>query len=178
MSIFSRISNLSSRMRSYPDNLDMIEPNLYLSGEAEARNVETLKKFKITHILTINDYPLTSTVKEALPYLQMKYIRLSDITTSDLMAYFDETYEFIREGVTRGAVLVHCQMGVSRSATIVIAYLMKKYNISFREALDRVKMKRCVFPNQGFIAQLENYRIMGCSTMRRYEPKSSRYYMR
>lgn len=80
--------SLSGRPRSYPDNLDMIEPNLFLSGEAEARNVETLKKYKITHILTINDFPLTSTVKEALPHLNMKYIRLPDICSSGKKVLF------------------------------------------------------------------------------------------
>lgn len=93
----------------------------------------------------------------------------------DLLSYFDETYEFIREGMIRGAVLVHCQMGVSRSATVVIAYLMKKYNITAKEALEKVKMKRCVFPNQGFVAQLGSYRDMGYTTMRRYDPRLARY---
>uniref|UniRef100_A0A6P7H327 protein-tyrosine-phosphatase n=1 Tax=Diabrotica virgifera virgifera TaxID=50390 RepID=A0A6P7H327_DIAVI len=129
--IYSNIYSKSGS-RQYPDELDMIETNLYLSGEAEARNVETLKKYKITHILTINDFPLTGTVKSALGYLQIKYIRLPDLSSSDLLSYFDETYEFIREGVAKGAVLVHCQMGVSRSASVVIAYIMKKYNLTYR----------------------------------------------
>ncbi|XP_056640768.1 uncharacterized protein LOC130901217 [Diorhabda carinulata] len=179
MFVRERFSNFYSKStKQYPGELDMIEPNLYLSGVAEAQNIETLKKYKITHILTINDYPLTSLVKQALGHLQMKYIKLPDVCSSDLLSYFDEAYEFIREGVNKGAVLVHCQMGVSRSATIVIAYLMKKYNITYREALDRVKMKRCVFPNQGFVSQLESYRDMGYTTMRRYDPRLARYMMR
>ncbi|XP_072401877.1 uncharacterized protein [Diabrotica undecimpunctata] len=180
MSVLSRISNIYSKSgsRQYPDELDMIETNLYLSGEAEARNVETLKKYKITHILTINDFPLSATVKSALEYLQIKYIRLPDLSSSDLLSYFDETYEFIREGVAKGAVLVHCQMGVSRSASVVIAYIMKKYNLTYREALDKVKMKRCVFPNPGFVSQLQSYRDMGYTTIRRYDPRLARYMMR
>lgn len=156
----------------------MIESNLYLSGEAEARNVETLKKHKISHILTINDFPLPSTLKEEIGHLTNKYIRLPDMCSSDLLSYFDETYEFIRDGTTRGAVLVHCQMGVSRSATIVIAYLMKKYRISYREALDKVRSKRCVYPNMGFVSQLQHYHDLGYSTLNVFGPKSTRYMLR
>ena len=52
-------------------------------------------------------------------------------------------------------VLLHCQAGVSRSATFMMAYLMWKNSGGFREALDFVSKKRCVVsPNGGFIGQL------------------------
>ncbi|CAH2002480.1 unnamed protein product [Acanthoscelides obtectus] len=174
----SRFTSSFNRGAGYVYELDEIEPKLYLSGADEASSVETLKKYKITHILTINDYPLTPSVKEELGYINKKFICLPDMVTSDLLSYFDECYEFIREGVSRGAVLVHCQMGVSRSATIVIAYLMKKYRIKYREALDKVRARRCVYPNPGFVSQLEKYSEMGYNTMNRFAPRSrsSSYY--
>lgn len=55
-------------------------------------------------------------------------------------------------------VLVHCKMGVSRSASVVIAYAMKAYNWSFKRAFDHVQSKRtCIKPNKHFILQLETY---------------------
>lgn len=46
---------------------------------------------------------------------------------------------------------MHCQKGVSRSATIVIAYLIKKFKVTYKDALDFVKKKRSVVkPNEGF----------------------------
>lgn len=55
-------------------------------------------------------------------------------------------------------VLVHCKMGVSRSASVVIAYAMKAYNWSFRKALEYVQSKRtCIKPNKHFQLQLETY---------------------
>jgi protein phosphatase slingshot len=55
-------------------------------------------------------------------------------------------------------VLVHCKMGVSRSASVVIAYAMKAYNWHFKEAFEYVKQKRsCIKPNASFISQLETY---------------------
>lgn len=80
----------------------------------------------------------------------------------------------------KGAVLVHCYFGVSRSATVVIAYIMKKYGLSYSEAFEKVKAKRSiVYPNQGrffyysrfdflfsllsigFVTQLRLYKEMG-----------------
>lgn len=57
-------------------------------------------------------------------------------------------------------VLVHCKMGVSRSASVVIAYAMKAYNWDFKKALDYVQQKRnCIKPNSSFISQLETYQV-------------------
>jgi protein-tyrosine phosphatase len=56
------------------------------------------------------------------------------------------------------AVLVFCALGVSRSASIVIAYIMKKYNKNYEDAIDIVQKKRSIIePNQGFIKQLINF---------------------
>lgn len=159
-------------------SLDMVEPNLYLTGEYEASDINALKKHKITHILTINDFPLSPRIKESISYLNIKFIKLPDSTSSDLLSYFDETYEFIREGLLRGAVLVHCQMGLSRSATVIIAYLMKKYRIGYREALDKVRSKRYVYPNPGFVSQLQKYKDLHYSTLNVFGPFSSRYLLR
>lgn len=55
-------------------------------------------------------------------------------------------------------MLVHCKMGISRSASVVIAYVMKAYGWDLRQALDFVKTRRsCIKPNSGFLKQLETY---------------------
>ena len=51
-------------------------------------------------------------------------------------------------------VLVHCVVGVSRSATLVLAYLMLHQQLSLREAVITVRQHRWVFPNRGFLHQL------------------------
>lgn len=53
-----------------------------------------------------------------------------------------------------GKVLVHCHVGVSRSATLVLAYLMLKQNLTLVEAICAVKENRGVIPNRGFLRQL------------------------
>ena len=57
-----------------------------------------------------------------------------------------------------GAVLLHCQSGVSRSATATIAYLMHNKGLAATKAYELVKQKRsCINPNLGFIRQLQDY---------------------
>lgn len=141
-----------------PLSIDMIETNLYLGGLTAAKNFDVLKKYKITHILTIDTCPLPHTITEKFV---TKFIQLPDQPKADLLSLFDETHLFINEGLSKGAVLVHCYFGVSRSATVIIAHIMKKYKLSYREAFERVKIKRSiVFPNQGFVSQLKLYKKM------------------
>lgn len=51
-------------------------------------------------------------------------------------------------------VLVHCVMGRSRSATLVLAYLMMEHSLSVVDAIEHVRQRRCVLPNHGFLKQL------------------------
>lgn len=86
-------------------------------------------------------------------------IRVYDDEKTDLLKYWDNTFKYITKAKKDGSkVLVHCKMGVSRSASVVIAYAMKAYNWNFEKALKHVKEKRsCIKPNTSFIAQLETY---------------------
>jgi dual specificity phosphatase 12 len=78
-----------------------------------------------------------------------------------IIDYFDECIDFIEEGRREGAVFVHCAAGVSRSATIVIAYVMKKHQWDYETAFDFVQKRRpIVYPNEGFIKQLKVYHIL------------------
>ncbi|XP_045472736.1 dual specificity protein phosphatase MPK-4-like [Harmonia axyridis] len=143
-----------------PISVDLIEPNLYLGGLAAAKDKDTLKRLNISHIITIDTCPLPRQIVE-LKCLTIKFIQLSDQPKEDILSYFDETQSFIEEGISKGNVLVHCYFGVSRSATVVIGYVMKKYNLNFSDAFQRVKLKRSiVYPNPGFISQLLLYEKM------------------
>ena len=81
-----------------------------------------------------------------------KVIRVYDLPTVQLSKYFTECISYIHNALkSGGTVLVHCHAGVSRSATMVIAYLMKYHNMEFEQAFHFVKSKRnVIFPNAGF----------------------------
>ncbi|PRP76262.1 hypothetical protein PROFUN_07784 [Planoprotostelium fungivorum] len=82
-----------------------------------------------------------------------------DDEEQDLMSHFEETNRWIEQARTEGElVIVHCAAGVSRSATIIIAYLMKHKSMTLRQAFDFVREKRPVVnPNSGFLKQLCKY---------------------
>uniref|UniRef100_A0A8C7PW24 Protein phosphatase Slingshot homolog 1 n=1 Tax=Oncorhynchus mykiss TaxID=8022 RepID=A0A8C7PW24_ONCMY len=86
-------------------------------------------------------------------------IRVYDEETTDLLAHWNETYNFIvKAKKNHSKCLVHCKMGVSRSASTVIAYAMKEYGWSLEKALNFVKQKRSITrPNTGFMRQLAEY---------------------
>lgn len=45
-------------------------------------------------------------------------------------------------------------MGMSRSSTLVLAYLMIYHHLSLKKALERVVKKRAIYPNRNFLALL------------------------
>lgn len=143
-----------------PVSIDSIDKNLYLGSLSAATDLPTLAKYEINHILTIDTIPLPRKILE-IRNVRTKFIQLSDQPKEDLLSHFDETDEFIRSGLKTGNVLVHCYFGVSRSATVIIAYIMKKYNFDYPKAFDFVKLKRnIVYPNHGFVNQLKLYKDM------------------
>lgn len=89
-------------------------------------------------------------------------VRVYDDDKTNLLKHWDNTYKYISQAKNAGSnVLVHCKMGISRSASVVIAYAMKAYGWTFNEALDHVKHNRnCVKPNKNFLNQLETYQGM------------------
>lgn len=86
-------------------------------------------------------------------------IRVYDDDKTDLLKHWDNTFKYINKARNEGSkVLVHCKMGISRSASVVIAYAMKAFNWNFDKALKYVKTKRsCIKPNTNFLSQLETY---------------------
>jgi len=132
-----------------------IVPNLYLGDVYAAHNTRELKKRNITHIVTC-------TVGVVPPFpdsFQYKHLKILDCAAENIHEHFGETSAFIGDAIADGGkVLVHCIRGVSRSATIVSAYLMTAFKMSHIEAVEKVRLKRPIArPNYGFMAQLEMY---------------------
>ncbi|XP_063708938.1 dual specificity protein phosphatase MPK-4 [Culicoides brevitarsis] len=145
-----------------PISIDLIEPHLYLGNATVAMSLTTLNELKINHILTIDSCPLPDNIRYN-PQITSKYIKVFDVHKEDMLQYFEECIEFIENVIKkRMNVLVHCYYGVSRSATIVIAYIMKKHKMKYDKAFELVKSKRkLVGPNPGFIQQLRLFHRMG-----------------
>ena len=128
---------------------------VYISDFSSACNVNELKKNGITHIVTA-----IAGVGEMYPD-EFKYFTadVCDRPHSEINKYFDECSEFIDSAITKGGkVLVHCKCGVSRSTTLIAAYLIKKKNYSTNGAIETIKKCRsCIQANDGFLKQLQVY---------------------
>lgn len=130
-----------------------IIPGLFLGGVSAARDKYGLKRLGIDHVLTVAEIdPLYD------GEFVYKTVRIDDHADQNISAFFEECRLFIAEGIQSGGVLVHCAAGVSRSATIVIMYVMSSQHKTFDEAFDIVRDKRPIIcPNSGFRDQLRLY---------------------
>ncbi|ODM91240.1 Dual specificity phosphatase DUPD1 [Orchesella cincta] len=126
-----------------------------LSDRKTARNVLTLEKLGITHVLncaylptpfTDNGETSESYYKDRNFPCEFLGIPALDYPSYKISQWFEESSQFIHDGLkSKGKVLVHCQVGVSRSATLVIAYLMMKHRIAAVDAVQLVGARRAIF---------------------------------
>jgi protein-tyrosine phosphatase len=135
--------------------LDEIVPGLYLSDAQAASSLETLQHFKITHVLVVGD-ELTRHFPESIQYKQLP---IQDTLTFKILPFFAESNQFIEQALrSKCNVLVHCAMGISRSATLVIAFVMSASGLSYEKVNKLVKRKhRTSNPNSKFAEQLQLY---------------------
>lgn len=134
-----------------------IDPGIYL-GSVKSIQDDALMK-RIDAVVSITRSPTEDFgLPRRLSYQKGNHldICLSDHDEADISQHFQESYEFIRFHIMEGhSIFIHCIAGVSRSATIVAAYLMMYYSWSAYEALSYIKEKRpCIRPNDGFLEQL------------------------
>jgi hypothetical protein len=154
--IFSQIKALIGVIKMKSDGIpEEILPGFYLGSIGAALNRKILEEHKIQHILCCCDG-----IKEAYPKLfTYKTLKLLDIPTEDISRYFEEAADYIHGALSKEQkVLVHCFAGKSRSATIMISYLIKYRNMTVDEALQLIRKKRAIAqPNLGFLRQLREY---------------------
>lgn len=111
-----------------------------------------LKNYNIGRVIVCGS-ELDCPFRNDIEYLSLN---IEDDDEENISIYFEDTITFIEQSLSN--VLVHCYAGVSRSATIVIAYLIKCHRWSLEDSKSYLKSKRpCICPNYGFIRQLQEF---------------------
>ncbi|KAF1375799.1 hypothetical protein PFLUV_G00223930 [Perca fluviatilis] len=138
--------------------VDEVWPNLYIGNVAVAQSRKKLHNLGITHVLNAAHSKQGSIGDQSFYGNTSVYfgIPAEDSDHFDLSQYFKPAADFIHKALKSedGKVLVHCIMGVSRSATLVLAFFMLRQRLSLRDALRHVVQKRAIYPNRNFLSLL------------------------
>ena len=133
-------------------NIDKITDNIFLGSVKGLSDKDYFKAEKITTILSLIEE--TPEIDKELN-IKHKKIHIDDLFSENIIKHFKECIEFIDNN---GKIFIHCECGVSRSATIVIAYLMWKTHSTFDAVYSYIKKIRPeIDPNNGFRRQLKKF---------------------
>ncbi|KAG0220722.1 Dual specificity protein phosphatase 9, partial [Mortierella sp. GBA43] len=149
-----------------------ILPNLYLGAEHNALDVRTLKRLGITFVLNVaieiaqesglgsqsTKVNETRAIRGGVEFRSLAWTHHQKNLLHDFPAAFALIDEAVASHNGNGKALVHCQLGVSRSASLVIACVMRSLNVGLTEAYDFVKQKSSVIsPNMSMMYQLAEF---------------------
>lgn len=141
-------------LQQYRQDCSEVVPNaVYIAGHQVAGDLDCLRRHQITHIVNMAADICDSSFPDHFRYLTYY---LKDTNSEDISPLFYRTLDWMQRAVdTGGRVLVHCREGVSRSATMVLAYVMWRQGLSFEVAFQNLRKVRPICnPNTGFTCQL------------------------
>ena len=160
-----------------------IENQIYIGSGIQAKNWRIIRDLKITHIINAS-VEHECVFKDEIKYL---HIKLEDNYTENIYKVFNKSIQFIddafekyysdlakinnKENGNNGGgldnstsniqppvIMIHCNLGISRSSTVLIAYLMSRYKLCLFSAFKYVKDKRLqIAPNYSFLRQLKQF---------------------
>ncbi|KAL8833676.1 MAG: hypothetical protein Q9176_007877 [Flavoplaca citrina] len=140
-------------------SMDQIMPNLFLGGSYAAENIANHNPNNINFVLTCMDknLPRQTLQQYRQQGIGQLFMNKRDKRDENLLEVFGELTTALEEKLQAGCrVLVHCAMGISRSVTIVCAFVMQRWGLKRSDAKQMVKSKRNVAnPNSAFYTQLK-----------------------
>lgn len=140
--------------------MDEVLPFLFVGSQTAAEDIGLLDRHGVTYVLNVSDRNLDGVVTYPEHFARL-HIPLSDFGHSSLGDVLTDCFTFINEARDCNTkALVHCQIGVNRSASVTIAYLMKHLPCDLLTSCQKVKKQRSiVFPVDAYLTQLLAYEL-------------------
>lgn len=153
-----------SKEASYDHNPSLIiESNgvkIFLGTFEHSKNTNFIAENNIQAIMCVMKEEPFHKNSEFVKNIRFHHIPIDDSVATDISEYFEQSINFIKVNIAQKKnIFVHCQMGISRSASIVIAYLIREHKMTYRAAYDYVKERRGqIEPNFGFSCALMKFK--------------------
>jgi protein-tyrosine phosphatase len=170
METIPRIHSIINHITSLGMQPTEIIPGIFLGNAYNANNAQTLESYKISSIINVSmEIPNSFDSKYVyyrIPIMDDNHHHIIDYIP-DLLRFFDET-----RIDPEHALLIHCYMGSSRSASIVLLYLIMKCNYTFDAALTLIKAKRPIVNiNTNFLEDIKTYIAQNGVVLQNLPPK-------
>ena len=134
------------------NRMDYIIDNIYLGDSDAAADEDYLKSYNISTVVNCAEELVSN-------YTDLKFmeLKLFDYYLDQIFPRFEIAYKYIKRH-SENNILIHCAAGMSRSASLVIFYIMKEKKWDYDTCLNYTRERRpVVWPNEGFEEQLRNY---------------------
>lgn len=129
------------------DLAEIIPKQLYLASAKLAGNHELLKKYGITYVLNVGHKIAGITYPEGVAVDQAYFEDNACNSLAKTETKLEHAYQLLSARRDDEVKLVHCAQGISRSPSVIIYYLKKKFNYTYEQAETLVKSKRKIKPN-------------------------------
>ncbi|KRX08910.1 hypothetical protein PPERSA_09014 [Pseudocohnilembus persalinus] len=141
----------------YCFNKNNTNGNLYLGNRKAAETYDFLLQNNVKYVLSLTNSSLAPNYESFKDIINDHIIiTIEDTEDQNITEHLKQCHNFIDNALKNANVLVHCQAGVSRSASIVITYLMNRLEIDLTQAYGIVRKKRPIIgPNNGFMNQMK-----------------------
>lgn len=143
----------------YLQTVSEVAPRLFVGRRPAADRLAELSGRGITHVVSCLDEKQRSSVDFLSTEFEHTFLPTVDEMHQDLADTFDAFFDVVdgaRDHNPDLSVLVHCEVGVSRSASLAIALVMRDERMTFLDAFELVRSKRVqVLPNIAFASQLQ-----------------------
>ncbi|KAF7659061.1 hypothetical protein LDENG_00003820 [Lucifuga dentata] len=155
----SELHRLMWTKKGSSNHLDEVQPRIYIGDMYAAKDKRTLQAHHITHVLNAADGKFNVNTGAGF-YQDAKItyhgVEAFDMPSFNLSPFFYPAANFIKKALSSptGKVFVHCAMGLSRSSTLVLAYLMIHEDMTLVDAIKAISPNRNICPNEGFLQQL------------------------